>query len=93
MCIRDSGDIEIIEYQGVRGRNLYPRAKPKALGTLHISYVIYDAGPLLERVRAAGVDISDHGYAETLTGAGQVYSFHSPAGLRIEVYQRAATTH
>ena len=46
----DFGDIEIIEYQGVRGRNLYPLARPKALGVLHISYIVSDATELRTRL-------------------------------------------
>jgi len=87
------GDIEIIEYQGVRGKNLYPMAVPKALGILHISYAIADATALLTRLDAAGTRVTSHGYLETLSGTGRVYSFSTPAGLRIEVYEYAKTAH
>lgn len=85
------GEIEIIEYQGVSGRNLYPLAKPKALGVLHISYVMDDAAALRERLRDFGSTPFDHGSVTTMTGEGNVMSFRTPAGLRIEVYEVAAT--
>lgn len=87
------GEIEIIEYQGVTGRDLYPLAKPKALGILHISYVVDDASALRERLRGFGATVTDHGRVQTMTGEGNVVSFHTPAGLRIEVYERAPTAH
>lgn len=87
------GDIEIIEYQGVRGRDLYPHTRPKSLGILHISYVVPDAAQLLYRLRAAGIEASHHGRIDSLTGEGVVSSFNTPAGLRIEVYEHPTTTH
>lgn len=87
------GEIEIIEYQGVSGRNLYPLAKPKALGILHVSYIVDDASSIRQRLRDTGTAVTEHGTVRTMTAAGNVISFQTPAGLRIEVYERAATTH
>lgn len=83
----DFGEIEIIEYQEVSGKDLYPLAKPKALGVLHISYVVDELRSLLGRLEARGVAIHDHGFVRTLSGEGRVISFQTPAGLRIEVYE------
>lgn len=83
------GEIEIIEYQGVSGRNLYPLARPRALGILHISYVLDDAAALRARLRDRGTAVTDHGRVETIVGAGHVVSFQTPAGLHIEVYEHA----
>ncbi|MGI9329524.1 MAG: VOC family protein, partial [Gammaproteobacteria bacterium] len=33
---QDFGRMELIEYQGARGNNLYPRARPRALGILRV---------------------------------------------------------
>ncbi|MGI9238384.1 MAG: VOC family protein [Woeseiaceae bacterium] len=87
----DFGEIEIIEYQGVRGNDLYPLAKPKALGVLHISYVVDELHSLLSRLEARGVTVNDHGFVRTMSGEGRVISFQSPAGLRIEVYDRGSS--
>lgn len=82
------GELEVIEYKGVSGDNLYPKAKPKALGILHIGYVVPDAAPLVNRLKARGVPVTHHGKVSTLIAEGEVISFASPAGLTIEVYER-----
>jgi catechol 2,3-dioxygenase-like lactoylglutathione lyase family enzyme len=81
------GRIEAIEYEGARGNNLFARARPPALGTLHVTYRVPDARPLLARLRTAKVDATDHGNRNLLYGTGRVVSFHSPAGFRIEVQE------
>ena len=81
------GGIEIIEYQDVRGANLYPRAVPKSLGILHITYVVPSSTGLRARLAAQQVPIADHGELQTLVASGQVHSFSSPAGLGIYIYE------
>jgi len=80
------GKIEIIEYAGVKGNDLYARAKPKALGILHATYVVPDTKGLKARLKEQGAEITEHGHMDTLIGKGNVISFISPAGLKIEVY-------
>ncbi len=82
------GRIEIVDYQGVEGANLYPRARPKALGTLHVSYTLPDLAPLRQRLDAADIPITEYGQVSTLFGEGEAIAFASPAGLRIEAHQR-----
>ncbi len=82
------GRIEIVDYQGVDGANRYPRAKPKALGTLHVSYMTGDLAPLRARLEGAGIAVTDYGPVTTLFGTGPAIAFASPAGLRIEAHQR-----
>ncbi len=84
----DLGEMEIIEYQGVSGRNLYPLARPKALGVLHVSYRVTALQALLGRLQAAGVAVVEHGIVKTMSGEGRTISFLTPAGLRIEVYEQ-----
>jgi len=84
----EMGELEIIEYQGVEGNNLYPRAKPKALGVLHIGYVVPDASLLKERLKTQNVPFTSYGETSTMIGEGEMISFMSPAGMRIEVYGR-----
>lgn len=83
----DFGEIEIIEYQGVSGNNLYPLAKPTALGVLHISYQVDDLRKILSRLQASGIEVTEHGVVKTMIGEGRAVSFHTPAGLRIEVHE------
>ena len=82
------GRIEIVDYRGVEGTNLYPRAKPKALGTLHVSYMAADLEPLRVRLMAAEIPVTEYGHVSSLFGDGEAIAFASPAGLRIEVHQR-----
>ncbi len=82
------GRIEIVDYQGVEGEDLYPRARPKALGTLQVSYTISDLQPLISRLEAAGITYTRYGDVRTLLGSGEAIAFHSPAGFRIEAHQR-----
>ena len=82
------GQIEIIDYRGVDGANLYARARPKALGILHIGYELASLDALRRRLDAAGVEHRQHGLISTLYGAGEVLSLDSPAGMRIEIHER-----
>ncbi len=83
----DLGQLELIQYQGIEGDNLYPRAKPKSLGLLHLCYVIPDNSLLIDRLAQQGVDVVRHGVVDSIHGKCDVISFYSPAGLRIEVYE------
>lgn len=82
------GRIELIEYERTSGNNFFARAKPPALGTLHVTYQVRTLRPLLDRLRAADVDVVDHGNRRLLYGTGHVVSFRSPAGFRIEAQER-----
>jgi catechol 2,3-dioxygenase-like lactoylglutathione lyase family enzyme len=79
------GQIEVIEYRGADGDNLFPRARPKALGTLHVGFESPDIAALRQRLAAAGVEFVEHGRTSTLATSGETISFLTPAGMRIEV--------
>ena len=85
------GSLIIVDYDGVEGTDLYPKAKPKSLGTLHIAYRVADLAPLRSRLADAGVNVTDHGRVSTVFGDGNAISFHSPAGLRIEIHEQRDT--
>lgn len=82
------GRIEVIEYQQTRGSNLFERARPPALGTLHVNYQVPNLRGLRKRLRLAGVGATEHGDLDLLYGQGPILSFKSPAGFRIEVQER-----
>jgi catechol 2,3-dioxygenase-like lactoylglutathione lyase family enzyme len=84
------GGLEVIEYQGVRGVDRYPLARPGARGVLFVSYVLEDAGPLIRRARDAGIEVANLGFAKTLVASGELYRIVSPAGFTLEVYDRNA---
>jgi len=82
------GLMEVVDYHGVEGVNRYPLAKPKALGTLHVSYFLDDLAPLQQRLTAFGTVFEKHESTDTLFGSGPSISFQTPAGLRIEAHLR-----
>ncbi len=86
---RPFGQIEIIDYRGVEGGNLYPRAQPKSLGILHVAYETRNLAPLRRRLDDRRIEFSEHLSVSTLLGKGPAISFASPAGFRIEIHERA----
>ncbi|MFW2405262.1 MAG: VOC family protein [Gammaproteobacteria bacterium] len=83
----DFGRMEVIEYQGARGNDLYPATRPKALGILHVTYATDDLQPLRTKLAAAAIQFEEIGPASTIFSDGPMLSFRSPAGMRIDVYQ------
>ncbi len=81
----DFGRLEIVQYEGAKGTNLYPKAVPPARGMLGVTYVVTDLAPILERGKAYG--IKDHGRVRSILGEGRMASVTSPAGLRIDIVQ------
>ena len=79
------GQVEIIDYRGTEGANLYPRAVPGARGIFQIGYAVEDLAEFRQRLDGFGIDYAEHGRIGGLLGARQVLTLHSPAGLRIEV--------
>ena len=80
------GLMEIVDYQGVEGSDRYAQARPKALGTLHVTYFVDDLPTLRQRLTAYGLAFEENPTVETLFGNGPSIGFRSPAGLRIEVH-------
>lgn len=79
------GKLEIVQYEGVKSNNLYPRAKPPARGMLSITYIVDDLSSLLSR--GATLGIVDHGNVATVLGTGRMATVTSPAGLRVDLLE------
>jgi hypothetical protein len=84
------GRVEVVEYERTGGRNLFARAQPPALGTLHVTYRIAEFDAVREHLARSGIGAVDRGYRRLLYGSGRMISFRSPAGLRIEVQEMSA---
>lgn len=86
------GRIEIVQYEGATGRDLYPRARPPARGLLSVTYFVPDVGAVLERAAAPGAPVGapalDHGVVRSLFGESRMATLTSPAGLRIDLVER-----
>jgi len=82
------GQMEVINYRGTKGKNLYPHAVPKQRGILQITYESENLAALTGRLDQAGITWADLGEFSILTGSGRFIRFNSPAGMKIEVFQR-----
>lgn len=79
------GKIELVQYVGVDGADLYPRARPPACGFLGVGFDTDDLDALVARAEAGGRPVEPLPTVETLTGGGRRVAVTSPAGWRIEV--------
>lgn len=82
------GCAELIAYEGFDGCDRFTLAKPPALGTLHCGFAVESVPETVQRARDAGIRVAEFDSIETIFGSGCIGVLHSPAGLRIELYQR-----
>ena len=87
---RSTAEWEAAERQDLAGSDLFPKAAPPALGILHITYKVSDLEPLITRLKDANLAFNRHGTIDTIYGNGEIISFQSPAGLRVEVMEQRA---
>ena len=82
------GRVELVAYIGAeKQNNLYEIANPPALGTLHCVFRVEDIDSIKNKLKNRLVHYEEHGLLDLIYGRGEVISFRSPAGLRIEVQQ------
>ncbi len=79
------GHLEIVQYEGVQSRNLYPLTKPPARGMLSVTYLVSDLNSVLQRGATLGV--VDRGVVSSILGSGRMATATSPAGLRIDLVE------
>lgn len=82
------GRLEIVQYEGVRSANLYPRAVAPARGLLGVSFIVPQLAEIAVRARAFGAPFIEHGEQTTIFGRQGCATVHSPAGLRIDLIER-----
>ena len=85
------GQIELIDYQGVKGTNLYPVTVPTQLGILHTSYAVTDLDAFKQKLHEAGINHQDRGYREVIFGGGKFIRFRTPGGMNIEAFEPLLT--
>ena len=82
------GRVELVTYIGVeKQENLYKSTNPPALGTLHCVFRVEDITSIKTKLENRFVYYEEYGSLDLIYGKGEVISFRSPAGLRIEVQQ------
>jgi len=81
------GRIEVVSYKGVVGDSLYARARPKALGILHVSYHVEQIVDIEIALDQFGARYRSYGLVDTLAGRGETIAFEAPSGFRIEAMQ------
>jgi len=82
------GRVELVAYMGAEKQNdLYKIANPPAIGTLHCVFRVEDIDSIKNKLKNRLVHYEEHGLLDLIYGRGEVISFRSPAGLRIEIQQ------
>jgi len=81
------GRMELIDYDGLAGKDRFPLARAPAVGTLHCGFTVGSVQETMARARSAGLVVSEVQDVKTIFGAGHMGVLRSPAGLRVEVYQ------
>jgi catechol 2,3-dioxygenase-like lactoylglutathione lyase family enzyme len=84
------GRSELVHYRGVEGTNRYPLARPPALGALHPAFLVRSLEAFRRRAGELQVELVDHGRVETIFGSGAAVTVYTPAGLRIDVLEKAS---
>ncbi|MEE4184806.1 MAG: hypothetical protein V2J12_03450 [Gammaproteobacteria bacterium] len=84
------GRLELIAYEQIKGRDLYPRARPPALGILGCRFRTDNVLNLRERAVALGVPVTACGRFELLFGCVELIRLRSPAGLALEIFSMRA---
>ncbi len=83
----DCGRLELVAYRGVQGKNLYPKAKPKALGFLSMFFKAPSLSAIRERLVTAEVDFREHESCTTLFSKGPLLSLEGPSGFQVFVFE------
>ena len=93
----DYGRLEIVQYEGVQSKDLYPRAVPPARGILAVTFFVKDIPGALARAAtlqqqrgpaAMRSAPRDHGITETIFGRARMATLVSPAGLVVQLVER-----
>ena len=82
------GRVELVSYVGAeKQNNLYEIANPPALGTLHCHFKVETISEIKKKLQKRSINFDEFGSLDLIYGKGEVISFRSPAGLRIDVQE------
>ena len=82
------GRVELVTYIGAKKQdNLYKIANPPALGTLHCLFKVETISEIKKKLQERSIIFDEFGSLDLIYGKGEVISFRSPAGLRIDVQE------
>ncbi len=81
------GRLQLANYRGVNGNNIFPQAVPKQRGILQVSYEVKNLEETNKRLDDAGITWSNAGVRSTLLGEGPFIRFKTPAGFQINAFQ------
>lgn len=81
------GQIELLDFRGVRGTDLYSVAIPTQLGILHVSYTVQNLDHFRQRLRAVGIPLNERDYRQVIFGNGRFIRFRSPAGMNAGAFE------
>jgi catechol 2,3-dioxygenase-like lactoylglutathione lyase family enzyme len=81
------GRMQIVDYRGVDGSDIFPNSVPKQRGILQVSYATQDLAELIQRLDQAGIAWTDSGRLSTLPAQGRFIRFKSPAGFHVDVFE------
>lgn len=84
------GRMELISYDGLEGLDRFVLAKPPARGILRCGVAVESVPDAVRRARRVGVEVDEFFGINTIYGSGQMAMLTSPAGLRIDLYERRA---
>jgi len=87
----DYGRLEIVQYEGVRSNDLYPRAVPPARGFLSVTFFVKDVDDIIRRKGAMRTAPRDHGVTESIFGRARMVTLVSPAGLVVLLVEQRET--
>jgi len=87
--VRDNGRVELIEWNGLDGRDLSDRAVPPNLGNMALRWAVTDAVAAAEKIRAAGYDLWSEPARINLDPYGSITLFgvRTPDGVLYELFQ------
>jgi len=87
--VRDNGRVELIEWNGLEGRDLADRAVPPNLGHIGLRWAVSDVEQTAQRIRDAGYELASDIAVVSLKPYGDVHlcGVRTPDGVLYEFFE------